>query len=104
MKTLKIQKIAYPLHFGNSFLRKIEIEGIKAEEIDKNIEKAPINTAFTLLQVALNEGARISGKEFNMSLDDLADACDADPDMMERFYKELGDAFKTDKTEKGKKE
>lgn len=86
MKTMKINGKEYELHFGKSFLRKLETDaGISITHLEDHFNKEMINTSLNMLHIALIEGARKSGKDFQLSIDDLADAWDNDEGLIDRF-------------------
>jgi hypothetical protein len=85
MKVIKINGKDYPVHFGKSFLLKMETDyKINIMHIQDQIEGQPMATMMNLLKASLDEGARISKKEHNLTIYDIADAWDENEKLMEK--------------------
>lgn len=86
MKVIKINKKDYQVHFGKSFLLRMERDfKINLMKLQESIETKPIETMMQILQAALDEGQRISGKEHKLTIYDIADAWDYDNSLMENL-------------------
>jgi hypothetical protein len=84
--------------FGKMFLANLSTElGVGLEQISEVIASNPVMTSLQIMLISLKEGARISKKEFGLTIEDLADAWDLDEDLVERFFEMLNDGVQPKK-------
>lgn len=101
MKTIKIKDKEYPLHFGKSFLYRMEHEsGISITQFESLMQSKPIETMTNLLLCSIQEGLRITGKTANITIYEIMDGWDEDEGLMERVMNMLNEGLSDQKKNK----
>ena len=81
--TININGESYPLRYGFAALMTFSKKtGINLEELEALSEGIDLYTAVALLWSGLKDGARKEKKQFNLSVEDIADLLDDDVDVL----------------------
>ena len=81
----------YPVSFGMMALAKFcKDQNLSLSEMNAQLQNnLDIMSALKLIYFGLEDGARKAKQEFNLTLEDVADRIDEDPDAIERFFAEF---------------
>lgn len=94
----------YPVKYGFAALRAFTDEtNITLNELGKLGDNMTITQALALVWAGLKDGARVTGNEFNMSIDDVADLIDKDQEALTKVLSVFQKSISQPKQTKGKK-
>ena len=98
----------YPVRFGMNSLRNFtKATGRSLQDLDKLGDGMSLDDACQLVLAGLKDGARVSGKECSLNVDDIADLLDDDFDALNRvlevFASQFSAKFGTEGNEKAPK-
>ena len=96
-----INKKDYPVRFGMNALRLFCKEtNRKLTDLDKLGQDLSLDDACFLIKAGLTDGARKAGKEFSLSVDDIADILDDDFDALQKVMDVFSEKFSAKESEK----
>ena len=103
-----INKNDYPVRFGMNSLRNYtKATNRSLQDLDKLGDGMSLDDACQLVLAGLKDGARVSGKECSLNVDDVADLLDDDFDALNRvlevFANQFSAKFGTEGNEKAPK-
>ena len=91
----------YPVRFGMNALRLFCKEtNRKLTDLDKLGQNLSLDDACFLIKAGLTDGARKAGKEFSLSVDDIADILDDDFDALQKVMDVFSEQFSAKESEK----
>ena len=91
----------YPVRFGMNALRLFCKEtNRKLTDLDKLGQDLSLDDACFLIKAGLTDGARKAGKEFSLSVDDIADILDEDFDALQKVLDVFSEQFSAKESEK----
>ena len=105
----------YPIRFGMNALRiYCKRTNTSLQELDKLGQDISLDDACQLILAGLQDGARVAGKDFTLTVADIADILDEDFDSLQKCFdvfseqfsakfKDEGNAKKVKKTPRDKK-
>lgn len=94
----------FPIKFGFNALRKYSLmTNTKLSDLQNIGEDIDLNSAITLCFCGIQDGCRVSGKQFKMTIDDLADLFDGNWDCLEAVFSVLASQMTDGFDEKKKK-
>tara|TARA_R100001244_G_scaffold106202_3_gene78729 strand:- start:458 stop:796 length:339 start_codon:yes stop_codon:yes gene_type:complete len=89
---VKINGEVYPIKYGFAALRAFsDVTNTKLSDMDKMASNMTFTQAIGLVWAGLKDGARVSKKDFDLDLDDVADLLDEDDQALERVLKIFSD-------------
>ena len=89
---VKIADTTYPIYFGFNGLRKYcTITGTSLNKLMTLGQDMTLDQALQLVLVGIEEGCRKSGKEFNLTIDNLGDMLDSDMSGLTRALEIFGE-------------
>jgi len=108
MKTVTIENISYPVHFGLSTIKNFAIiNGMETiDEFEKfmtGLDQGSLKSMeliSELLKYGLERGCEKAGIEFNLSSDDILDLATDDPATFAALTSILGESFRSGKETK----
>ena len=91
----------YPVRFGMNALRLFCKEtNRKLTDLDKLGQDLSLDDACFLIKAGLTDGARKAGKEFSLSVDDIADILDDDFDALQKVMDVFSEQFSAKESQK----
>lgn len=89
---ITIGKKDHPIKFGFNALRNYSVmTNTKLSDLEKLGNDMDLNSALTLCYCGIKDGYRSAKKDFNLSLDDLADQFDGNWESLENVFNVLAE-------------
>ena len=84
----------YPIRFGMNALR-IYCKRTKTslQDLDKLGQDISLDDACQLILAGLQDGARVAGKDFDLTIEDIADILDEDFEALQKCFDVFGEQF-----------
>jgi hypothetical protein len=102
-EVIEIDGHVYPIRFGMNALRKYtKKQGLSLEELGKIGQGITLDDACVLVYCGIEDGCRKSKQDFKLSVDDIADALDADFTILEKAMKVFEQSFAPSNSGNGK--
>jgi len=94
MKEIESAGKIYPVKYGMAALSEfLDSEGLALSDMENLGKNMSLTTALKLVYFGLKHGARKAGKDFALSLEDIGDMCDDDPDLLEKCMKVFSESM-----------
>lgn len=94
----------YPVKYGFAALRAFsDVTGTTLNELNQLGKTMTITQALALVWAGLKDGARVMNKEFDLSIDDVADLMDEDDQAMNKVLEVFTASLAKPTKSKGKK-
>tara|TARA_A100001201_G_scaffold32268_1_gene34726 strand:- start:5604 stop:5930 length:327 start_codon:yes stop_codon:yes gene_type:complete len=89
-----INGVDYPVKYGFAALRAFsDVTGTNLQELSSLGDNMTITQALALVWAGLKDGARVMKKDFDLSIDDVADLIDEDQDAMNKVLAVFQDSI-----------
>lgn len=83
IQTIQASGKELPISYGMAALAEfLESEGLKLADLGEISERFQLTTVINLIRIGLKHGARKAGKDFSLTIDDVADLLDDSPDII----------------------
>jgi ABC-type transporter Mla subunit MlaD len=82
---VKVAGKMYPIKYGFAALRAFsDVTGTTLQRMDQLASNMTLTQAIALVWAGMKDGARVTGEDFSLELDDVADLLDADSEGLSR--------------------
>ena len=99
-----INGVDYPVKYGFAALRAFtDVTGTTLQELSKLGDSMTTTQALALVWAGLKDGARVMKKDFDLSIDDVADLIDEDQEAMNKVLAVFQDSLAQPSKNKTKK-
>jgi|TARA_Y100001973_G_scaffold78272_1_gene114870 hypothetical protein len=101
---IKVAGKFYPIKYGFAALRAFsDVTGTTLKSMDQLAANMTLTQAIALVWAGMKDGARVTGEEFSLELDDVADLLDKDGDGLGRVLDVFVQSMEPPATNKGTK-
>ena len=84
----------YPIRFGMNALRiYCKRTNRSLQDLDKLGQDMGLDDACQLILAGLQDGARVAGKDFNLTIEDIGDILDEDFEALQKCFDVFGEQF-----------
>jgi len=84
----------YPIRFGMNALRiYCKRTNTSLQDLDKLGQDISLDDACQLIIAGLQDGARVAGKDFDLTIEDIADILDEDFEALQKCFDVFGEQF-----------
>ena len=92
----------YPIRFGMNALRiYCKRTNRSLQDLDKLGQDMGLDDAIELILAGLQDGARVAGKDFDLTIEGIADILDEDFDALQKCFNVFSEQFSAKFQEKG---
>jgi len=97
-----LNKKDFPIRFGMNALRiYCKKTNTSLQDLDKLGEDLSLDKACQLILAGLQDGARVAGKDFDLTVEDIADILDDDMEALQKCFDIFGEQFSAKFESKG---
>jgi|TARA_R100000426_G_C4817462_1_gene109045 hypothetical protein len=97
-----LNKKDFPIRFGMNALRiYCKKTNTSLQDLDKLGQDLSLDNACQLILAGLQDGARVAGKQFSLTVEDVADILDDDMDALQKCFDVFSEQFTAKFEQKG---
>ena len=97
-----LNKKDFPIRFGMNALRiYCKKTNTSLQDLDKLGQDISLDNACQLILAGLQDGARVAGKDFDLTVEDIADILDDDMEALQKCFDVFADQFAAKFEQKG---